>query len=120
VSADGIPEVFMLAVKLHERLGLPSLKEMGGRWEHIVDDDWFIAMNGTEEPIHVVPRGGRNVNGMNVDLPAFTLGAWINGWLAAMVDPGGGVCMGGPLGEGSSEDDLHAALTAAIERAAPQ
>lgn len=69
---------------LTQHLGVSNLKEHRGAWQHQIDEQWHIAINGHEASIEVEPPGG-----MKVDIPPFGICVWFNGWLAGLFSPNG-------------------------------
>jgi hypothetical protein len=102
-----IPIVFDLATQLaikHSTI-LP-LKDLDGCWEHKFEHDgrtWWLAINGDKEPRHSEPP-----ECMGVDVPGYSVALWCNGWLAGVVDAGGGALLG------AGEADVVQALEAAL------
>lgn len=95
-----ITEVFCAVMDLHQRLGLPSIKDMGGSWERDVDGRWFIAINGPE-------ARSLGPDEWKLDLPPWHMGVWFNGWLAGILTPAGGTLAAGAL---ANEETLIEAL----------
>ena len=71
-----------------------SLLEMSGkRWVGNIDKNWIIAVQANkDQEVEFKPKGtmGGKV-GFGIML------GWFNGWLAGMLDPGGGVIAAGEL-----------------------
>ncbi len=96
---EQIAQAFDLIVKLHEALGLPSMKEMGTPWHYRVDDQWEFTVNGSGETVEMIPP--------------YTAALTFNGWPAGLLNPYGGVMAAGTV---ANEDALIAALKQAIQR----
>lgn len=93
--------------ELHESLGLAPLSTIPGCWEHQVNADWRISVNGHPQP-EPDSRG-------DVIPPWSCLANWRD-TPVLLCDPGGGAMMGSAsLGASSAEDDFIAAITKAIE-----
>jgi len=100
-----ISNVFNAIVDLALTLGVRSIKDLPACWEHQVDDEWFIAINGhdTEQ---------RTTNGNRV-LP-FHCYIEYNGWPAGLITPYDGVIAAGSR---ANEDSFLAALESATTTA---
>lgn len=106
-----ICEVMSLVVDLATALGVQSIDQMPGAWEHKVDEHWWFASNGhAHAKVSSSPPGC-----MPVDLEPFQTAFWWHGWLAGLVTPFGGVIAAHPTG--ANEERLCADLRAAILRA---
>ena len=95
-------DIFQAVMDLHEAKGLPPLNEVGV-WGESLPDGWYMAINGKRESVKVTPP-----NGMEAEVPPFTLVAWFNGWLAGSIHPvAGGVLA---AGEAANEDTFVEAI----------
>ena len=97
---------FKLAVDLALALGAERICELPGCWEHQVDEQWWIAMNGHREETPCT-------HGPTV-LP-FHIYVEFNGWPAGFVAHDGGCLAAGLF---ANEDSLIDALEAALRRVA--
>lgn len=100
-----MPKVFYLACALAHALGVRSIKDLPACWEHQVDDEWAIAING---------RAERAKGLSNAEVPGHSLYVEFNGWPFAVVNAGGGIAGSGVV---ANEDKLIAALNRAIDAA---
>lgn len=98
-------EAFILIVQLATTLGARAIAELDGCWEHVVDDNWHIAINGHREPAKC---------STGEDVPPFACYVQWNGWPAGLITPAGGTIA---AGEAANEDTLIDALKAAIAKA---
>lgn len=96
--SEEVPEAFAVVCAMAARLGLSNINELPGCWEHQVNADWWIALNGHE--IEIATTEGTNV-------PPYSMFVKWNGWPAGVIDVGGGIIMYG------SEDDFIAAVKGA-------
>lgn len=83
----------------------------GGCWEHAVDDRWFVALNGHEEPMQAA--------GPEEELPPVTVNpyevtVWFNGFPAGSMNPFQGVLAAGAA---ANEDTFCEAVERAIAQA---
>ena len=81
-----------------------SLLEMSGkRWAGNIDKNWIIAVHANRDrEVEFKPKGtmgGKAEFGIML--------VWFNGWLAGMLDPGGGVIAAGEL---ANEDTFIEAI----------
>lgn len=106
-------EAFFTIVELGTVLGIENIKDLPGCWVHKVDENWTIALNAHNAPVHVDLQVEQDL--MPVDVPAFGAAVWWHGWLAGLLTPGAGAIAAHP--EGASEERLIADLKAAIQRA---
>lgn len=106
MASEKMFDVSVLMTKvmaLHDRLGLPSVKLMPGEiWTHQLDDHWFIAVNANKESVKLGPP-----DGMLVEVHAFSVAVWFNGWYAGEFDTYDGFMA---AGSEANEDTLIAAL----------
>lgn len=96
-----MPEVFAEIAALAQRLGVRSIKDLPGCWEHDVDGHWWIAVNGHRIPMKC-SRGP--------EVHPFTVYVEWKGWPAGIITPDGGTLA---AGDAANEDALIAALKAA-------
>ena len=99
----GIVEAFAEIVALSQRLGVTRINELKGCWEHQVDEQWHISLNGHQEPVRC---------SAGVEVPPFHCYVQYNGWPAGVIEPGGGCLVGSGL-PGENEKAFIEALRAA-------
>lgn len=104
--SKGPCEAFMRAIELGVALEIKPLPEHEGCWEHKVDDQWFIALNGHKDKQALKGRPT-----MLID--PYTAYVEYNGWPAGLFGYHGGTIA---AGEGANESTFIAALVAAKER----
>jgi hypothetical protein len=95
--------VAQLAIKLKAH----PMHKHPGCWEHQVDENWRIAVNGHRDP--------RNTSD-GLTVPPFECYVEFNGWPAGFINPFGGVLAAGAA---ANEDTFIQAVRDAIE-ALPQ
>jgi hypothetical protein len=93
-------EAFCEMIELTRRLGVVNIKNLPGCWEHQVDAQWHIAVNGQ-------PQTVKASNGAEV--PPYTMYVTYNGWPAGLISPNSGWIA---AGAGANEDTFIAALKA--------
>lgn len=96
---------FKRILELGIALKIPPLNTHDGCWEYQVDERWFFAANGHDEP-HKISNGPEVVS-------PYTVYVKYNGWPAGVLDYSGG-CLAD--GECANEDTLIAALESAIAK----
>jgi hypothetical protein len=111
-----IKEAFMAVVELAEALGVERIDRLPGCWEHKVDAQWFIAVNG-----HTTPKAIRGFAGGAAAMPGEVLFIdplhvylEFNGFPAGIIGMRSGLLA---AGSAANEDTLIAALRAATARA---
>jgi len=95
-------------LELSQAHGVESIKDLDGAWEIAIDDHWYLAVNGHEEPVTVEPDGM-----MEVELEPFCFCVWYNGWVAGIFTPFEGEFA---AGEAANEHTFVEAIRAHIER----
>jgi len=101
--------IFALVIDLHERLQLPSLKDLPGRrWTYELSKEWTICINGNGKPVEMKPEGS-----MGCNVPPYSMVAFFNGWLAGIFTPNGREEM--VAGSLANEDSLRHAIEHTIE-----
>lgn len=98
-------EPFVLISKLAEALKVKNIKQLPGCWEHAIDEQWFIAVNGHQ--VSSRTSGG-------VDVAPFNCYVEFNGWPAAYFGLDGGSMAAGAA---ANQESFIAALKAAIAKA---
>jgi len=109
---SSIPEVFGLVAELALALGVENIKSRPGLWVHPIDGNWTVAVNAHNEPIVVAPPYCGEV-----EVPPYSMAIWWHGWIAGMLNAGGGEMAAHPDPLGANEDRLIADLKAAIAKA---
>jgi hypothetical protein len=112
VADDTICEAFMAIAELAIALGASPFNKFPGCWEHQVDDQWWVAVNGHREKKQCRHEGGMSATG--ADVSPFNAYVEYNGWCAGVISPCGGAFADGSC---ANEDEFIAALKAATERA---
>lgn len=107
MSEPQMSECFYRICDLANALGIAPLNQHEACWEYQVDLQWFIALNGHNEP---KPLKGRP----EIVVQPFRVYVEFNGWPAGILHWGGGIIA---AGEAANEDTLIAALIAATARA---
>ena len=97
---ERISEAFLLISRLAEKLGVSSIKDLPGTWDHAIDADWSFRLNGHETVFD--------------GIPAFTAAISWRGTPYGMLDPYGGIMIGH---DGGAEDSLIEALKKVLEDA---
>lgn len=103
-----LPEAFSVIVDLAMHDDIESINELEGCWHRRIDDRWYIAVNGHDEPIKVEPH-----EMMGATVPPFEAAIFYNGWLAGLVGPSGGAIA---HGEAANEDSFIQAVREAMQR----
>ena len=98
---SALPEVFVLTAELATKRGARSIKDLPGCFEMQIDERWWVAING---------HGRAMKCSKDAEVASFGMYFERDGWPCGLVDAGGGAI----AGEGK-EDELVAALRAAIE-----
>ena len=93
-----VAEAFAEIAVLAQRLGVTEINKLPGCWEHQVDEQWWIAVNGRSEAVECS-------RGFKID--PFDCYIEYNGWPAGSINPGGGIIA---AGEGANEDTFIEAL----------
>ncbi len=106
MSQAKISEVFSKIVHLAQAVKAKPMNKYAACWEHRIDDDWSIAVNG--HPTQKETEGGCTV-------PPFSAYIEWNGFPAGILGMNGGMLV---AGSGANEDTLIEALDAAIAGAA--
>lgn len=91
-------------VELALRLGVRRINELPACWEHQVDEQWWVAVNGHREEI-ACSTGAK--------VPPFCAYVTFNEWPAGILHPDGGVLAAGAA---ANED----ALIDALRKAGPR
>lgn len=78
-----------------------------------IDEHWWAWMNGAKEPRKIEDAPAQSM-AYGMEVPPFTAAVFFNGWLAGLVDPGGGTLCAGAV---ANENALCAAMRAATEKA---
>ena len=91
--------------ELAQALGVRNINELEGCWEHQINDQWWIAVNGHKAEVRC-SKGGR--------VPSFECYVEFNGWPAGVIGLDGGLIA---AGDEANEDALIAALQIAIQEA---
>lgn len=94
-------EAFAEVCGLALRLGARSIKDLPGCWEHQIDAQWWVALNGHNEPIKC---------SSGVEVPPYTMYVMYNGWPAGLISPAGGTMAAGAA---ANEDTFIAVVKAA-------
>lgn len=97
-----VSEVFARVCELASARGARGINHLPGCWEHQVDEQWHVSLNGADEP---------RKSESGVDVPSFHVYVTFNGWPAGFVNLRDG-CIA--AGEAANEDELLAALKKAI------
>jgi len=101
MSERPIMEAFAAVADLGVALGVEKINTLPGCWEHQIDDDWRVAMNGHREEV-------KDSSGAGV--PPFHIYIEWKGWPAGLINPyGGSIVAGG----NACEDSFIAAVRAA-------
>lgn len=100
-----VSEAFIAIMNLGEALGVREIAKLDGCWEHRVDDQWFIVVNGHSEPTKCSTGAG---------VPPFSAYIEFNGWPAGIIHPHAGVIAAGTE---ANEDAFIDAVNAATRRA---
>ena len=92
-------------VQAHE---VRNIKDLPGAWECKIDNVWYMACNGHDETLTVIPEGM-----MAANVPPYHFAVWYNGWIAGIFHPYGGVFADGT---GANEETFTEAVRAHIAR----
>ncbi len=98
--SEQFSEAFIRAVELAESLGVSKINQLPESWEHTLNSEWRIAINGHN----------REAMAYGAKIPPFSLYAERNGWPVVMCGPAGN---GVVVDDSANEDALIAALVAA-------
>jgi hypothetical protein len=104
VSEPQLMEAFARIADLGCALGVRDINKLPGCWEHQIDKQWWIALNGHREPM-------KDSHGFEV--PPFSAAVEYNGWPAGIIDPSGGIIAAGSC---ANENTFIDALIAATEK----
>lgn len=96
---------FGVIIQLGNALGVRDINQLPGCWEHAVDDQWRIALNG---------HGDERTAFGRATVPPYHIYVEYNGWPAGLIGPAGGVIA---AGDGATEDTFIAAVEAARDKA---
>ena len=102
------PLAFSLVADLVIARGQAPMTQYDAPLHVPIDDRWEGWINGSDED-SVIADAATSSMAHEATVPPFSFMAFRLGWLAGIIDPGGGTVIG------SSEDELVAALEAAIE-----
>lgn len=106
-----IPHAYALAVELASLTAtVKPLNKLPGCWERRIERDgviWWFAINGHSEHKRFEPQGDGLT--MGLDVPSFAVAVICNGWIAGLIDAGGGGLIN------TSEGDVIAVLKAELE-----
>lgn len=109
-SRQELSEAFMELVKLTRVLGVKNIKELPGCWEHQIDVQWWVAVNGHDAATKC---------SKGVEIGAYQAYVEFNGWPAGSFSPLGGViAAGGAANEKTFIAAVRAAAAAWRERQA--
>lgn len=97
-------EAFSVMAELATALGVSKIGNLPGCWEHQIDDQWWISVNGHDKAVS-------NRDGFNVE--PFSMAITYNGWPAGICYRNGGLIA---AGECANEDTFISAMQAAIQR----
>lgn len=86
---------FDAIAEMCERLGVSNIGLMDGCWTYIVDDNWWIAVNGHREPIVAISPTDREYNRKGTEVPPFHAYIEFNGWPAGFITPFDGLIAAG-------------------------
>ena len=84
---------FDAILEMCDRLGVRDIGSMDGFWTYVIDDHWWIAVNGHK--VDVEAQSPQHVNPTPV--PPFTAYVEFNGWPAGLIDPYGGTLAAGEI-----------------------
>ncbi len=90
--------LFVDIAEYSRAVGVKSISQLEGCWEHEVDGRWKLYVNGHRDPI---PCSTGTV------VPAFSAYVTFNGWPAGILDPWGGVIA---AGDAANADTFREAL----------
>jgi hypothetical protein len=100
-----VSEVMAEIAAMAAALGVTRINEMEGCWEHQIDDQWWVAVNGHQEDMEC-STGGK--------VPPYGMWFEYNGWPAGLVGASGGWVAAGAA---ANEDSLIDAIKAATAKA---
>ena len=103
-----ITEAFDVVVELAVELGVKGINELEGAWICKIDKHWVVAINGKDKPVAVEIEDSMGCQ----ELQPFEMAIFFNGWLAGLLNPGGGMIC---AGKAANEDTFIAAVRARIE-----
>ena len=89
---------------LAEAMGVRNIKALPGCWEVVIDEQWWLAVNGHKEPTACSPSDGRSVA-----VPPYSVYVEFNGWPAGILNIGGDEIVAGAA---ANEDALIDAIKA--------
>ena len=107
--ASRLLEPMVLVARLCEAVGASPLTRWPNGWEHQIDDEWRIIVNGSGQWL----RFKSDKEPLGVDIEPFGCYVEYNGWPAGMFNPVAGILA---AGEAANEDTFCAAVEAAINR----
>lgn len=110
-----VTEAMAVVAKLAEALGVTSINQLEGCWEHRIDEVWWFACNGHAEPQECHPHTHPTAAKWPI-VPPYGVYAERSGWPALMVDITGGCT----IGAGNEEDAFIAAVREKTELVAGQ
>lgn len=99
----GLLEAFMVVAELFGAIGVTDARNIEGCVEHQIDKQWFVALNGHDEP--TACSKSRN------PVMPYHIYVEFNGWPAGVLNPYGG-CIA--AGEAANETTFIAAVKSAI------
>ena len=105
VAAGQHSEAFSLIVTLALATGAKSIVDLPGCWEHQIDAQWWVAVNGHKKP---------RMCSTGTDVLPFTAYLTFDEWPAGFIDVRGGILAAGAA---ANEDTLCEALEAALAAA---
>jgi hypothetical protein len=105
MSEPQIAEAFAMIAELGSALGVRDVNKLPGCWEHQVDEQWWIALNGHRETI-------KDSHGS--DVMPFHAVIEFNGWPAGIISPAGGIIAAGSC---ANESTFIGALREAAAKA---
>lgn len=96
-------------LELTQAHGVKGISSLPDAFELEIDETWYLAINGHDEPVDVDPP-----EGMEVEVPAFHFAVWYNGWPAGILH----AFRGGEFaaGAGANPETFVAAVEAHIAR----
>jgi len=108
IRAADLTLAFSLLIDLGMKHKAGPLNKHENCWEHRIDDQWFVAMNGhPEHRMAKGPDGGMS----DVTVPPYQAAIWFNGWLAGLIGPFDGILA---AGEAANEDAFIDALKKSV------
>jgi hypothetical protein len=106
MTEQPILEIMGTIIELFWAHDMANIKDLPGAAEIKIDDKWYIAANGHDVEVEVIPKGT-----MGAKLPPYHFAVWYLGWIAGIFNPCGGEFIGG-----LAEDEFCAAVQKHIER----